>query len=309
MSDFVSEFWNVYVALLTIVSILACGVLLWAQSRLKLPITTTATTGHVWDEDLSELNNPLPRWWLWLFYITLIFSIAYLALYPGLGSFAGTLGWSQQKQYEAEVAAADKQYGPIFAKYAAEPLEKVALDPQAAAIGEKLFLNHCAQCHGSDARGAKGFPNLTDRDWQWGAAPDAIKTSIRDGRSGVMPPMAAAVGSESDVRNVAEFVLSLSGSPHDATKAALGKEKFVTCAACHGADGKGNPVLGAPNLTDRIWIYGSGVDAIVEAITKGRSNVMPAHKDFLGEAKVHLLAAYVWRISHPEEVAAGTKAK
>ena len=302
MSDFVDSFWSVYISIVTIVSILACALLLWMQSKRRVGGTTTTTTGHTWDEDLGELNNPLPRWWLWLFVITIVFSLAYLALYPGMGSFAGTAGWTQQNQYEAEMAAADKQYGPLFAKYAGLPIEQVAADPQAAAIGERLFLNYCSQCHGSDARGAKGFPNLTDGDWLWGGTPEAIKASIRDGRNGVMPPMAAAIGSEADVRNLAEHVLSLSGSPHDATRAALGKEKFTVCGACHGADGKGNPALGAPNLTDKIWLYGGGADAIVEGITRGRNNVMPAHKEFLGEGKVHILAGYIWRISHPEAV-------
>ena len=293
MADFTNEFWSIYIAIITIVSILACAWLLWTMGGRKVSGSGTETTGHTWDETLGEYNNPLPRWWMWMFYITIGFAFVYLALYPGLGSYGGSLGWSQTKQYEEEVAEANAVHGPLFAKYAGMPVEQVALDPSARAIGERLFLNYCSQCHGSDARGSKGFPNLTDRDTQWGGSADAIKTSIAEGRNGVMPPLAAALGTADDVRNVANYVLSLSGSAPDALRAALGKAKFGVCAACHGADGKGNQQLGAPDLTDRIWLHGSNVDAIVDVIARGRDNRMPAHREFLGEAKVHLLAAYV----------------
>ncbi len=203
------------------------------------------------------------------------------------------------------MAAANATHGPLFAKYAAMPLDQVALDANARAIGERLFLNYCSQCHGSDARGSKGFPNLTDRDTLWGDTPEAIKATISDGRNGVMPPLAAALGSADDVRNVANYVLSLSGNAHDALKAAQGKEKFAVCAACHGADGKGNRQLGAPDLTDRVSLHGSGLATIVDVITRGRDNRMPAHKEFLGEEKVHLLAAYI--LGLPKEASASAK--
>ena len=170
----------------------------------------------------------------------------------------------------------------------------MSADPQAREIGSRLFLTYCAQCHGSDARGSKGFPNLTDGDWLYGGAPEVIKASILTGRNGVMPPMAAALGGDADVKNVANYVLSLSGAAHDSLAAQQGKSKFGACAACHGQEGKGNPALGAPNLTDKVWLYGGSIDAIVETINKGRANLMPAHQEFLGEAKVHLLAAYVY---------------
>ena len=205
-----------------------------------------------------------------------------------------------------EMKLAQSTYGPLYDRFAKMDLKEVAGDAQARAMGERLYLNTCAQCHGADARGAKGFPNLADADWLYGGAPDAIKTTIAQGRMGVMPPQAAAVGSEQDVRNVAEYVLSLSGSPHDPLKAQLGQEKFATiCAACHGPEGKGNPLIGAPNLTDKIWLHGSGVEAVVNAINKGFSNQMPAHGEFLGDAKVHVLAAYVWGLSNGVEP--GTK--
>jgi len=298
MADFTSEFWSIYIAILTVVSIAACAWLLWVMSTRRVSGNKVETTGHVWDTDLGELNNPLPRWWMWLFYLTIAFGIAYLVLYPGLGSFAGTLGWTQTKQFDAEVKEADAQYGPIFAKYAGMPVEEVAKDTRARGIGERLFLNYCSTCHGSDARGSRGFPNLTDGDWLWGGSPDAIKESIAKGRTGVMPPLGAAVGTADDVRNLANYVLTLSGSAHDPLRAALGKEKFAACAACHGADGKGNPALGAPNLTDKVWLHGSGVDAIVDAINRGRDNRMPAHEGFLDNAKIHLLGAYVWSLSN-----------
>jgi cytochrome c oxidase cbb3-type subunit 3 len=219
-------------------------------------------------------------------------------LYPGLGSFAGKLGWKSTGEYQAELAKADAQYGPLFDKYLHQDLKTVAADPQAHAIGERLFLTYCAQCHGSDARGNKGFPNLTDKDWLYGGAPETIKTTIMGGRNGQMPSMAAALGSDKDVENVAHYVLSLSDSTHDPIKAVFGKGKFGACAACHGADAHGNQMLGAPNLSDRIWLYGGSAETVMETIRKGRNNTMPAFKDFLGEAKVHVLAAYVWNLSN-----------
>jgi cytochrome c oxidase cbb3-type subunit 3 len=303
MSDFTSGFWNVYIVVLTLIGIVGCGVLLWSQSKHKIVLppgakAQTQTTGHMWDEDLTELNTPMPRWWMWLFYITIVFSLAYLVLYPGLGNFAGSLGWKSTEAYQQELKQAEADYGPLFAKYQQQDLKAVAADPQAHAIGERLFLTYCAQCHGSDARGSKGFPNLTDRDWLHGGEPDVIKTTIMNGRIGVMPSMAAALGSEKDVENVAHYVLSLSGSTSDPIKSVLGKAKFGACAACHGADGHGNQALGAPNLSDRVWLYGGSADTIMETIRKGRNNTMPAFKDFLGEAKVHVLAAYVWSLSN-----------
>jgi cytochrome c oxidase cbb3-type subunit III len=303
MSDFTSGFWNIYIVVLTLIGIVGCGVLLWSQSKHKIVLPPGAkaqnqTTGHLWDEDLTELNTPMPRWWMWLFYITIVFGLAYLVLYPGLGNYAGSLGWKSTEAYQQELKQAEADYGPLFAKYQQQDLKAVAADPQARAIGERLFLTYCAQCHGSDARGSKGFPNLSDRDWLHGGEPDVIKTTIMNGRNGVMPAMAAALGSEKDVENVAHYVLSLSGSTSDPIKSVLGKAKFGACAACHGAGGHGNQAMGAPNLSDRIWLYGGSADTIMETIRKGRNSTMPAFKDFLGEAKVHVLAAYVWSLSN-----------
>jgi cytochrome c oxidase cbb3-type subunit 3 len=298
MSDFNSNFWSIYVVALTVVSILACLLLLWVTARKKVVPSADNTTGHVWDEDLREMNNPMPRWWMWLFVITIIFGFGYLAVYPGLGTYAGTLGWSARGEYTEEMAQAQRELEPLYARFTAMKPEQVAGDPQAMAIGERLYMNNCAQCHGSDARGSKGFPNLTDGDWLHGGSPEKITETLTKGRIGMMPPMAAAVGTPDDVKNVANYVLSLSGNPNDSLRAALGKSKFGACAACHGIDGKGNQALGAPNLTDDVWLHGWGEEAIVAMINNGKTNQMPAQADKLSEAQIHVLAAYVWGLSN-----------
>ena len=298
MSDFISNFWHLYVAGITLVSIIACLALLWFSGKAKAMTANDNTTGHVWDGDLREMNNPLPRWWVGLFIITIIFAFIYLAMYPGAGNFAGKFGWSSAGQYEAEVAKGNAEVAPLYAKFQGMPPEEVSKDPQALAIGDRLFMNNCAQCHGSDARGSKGFPNLADADWLYGGTPDAIKTTLVQGRMGNMPPMAAAVGTPEDVRNVAHYVLSLSASPHDSLRAQLGKSKFGACAACHGMDGKGNHAMGAPNLTDDIWLHGWGENAIVNMINNGKVNQMPAQAAKLTEGQIHVLASYVWGLSN-----------
>lgn len=298
MSDFTSDFWSAYVTVITVVSIVLCALLLWFSGKARAMTASDNTTGHVWDGDLREMNNPLPRWWVWLFIITIVFALTYLVLYPGLGSNTGVFGWSSAKQYQEEMAKGEAAVAPLYAKFAAMAVEDVSRDPQAKAMGERLFMNNCSQCHGSDARGGKGFPNLTDKDWLHGGTPEKIKETITLGRIGVMPPMVAAVGTSEDVKNVANYVLSLSNSPHDSVRAALGKEKFMVCAACHGADGKGNQALGAPNLTDDIWLHGFGESAIIAMVNNGKVNQMPAQADKLSEAQRHVLAAYVWGLSN-----------
>ncbi|WP_296947599.1 cytochrome-c oxidase, cbb3-type subunit III [uncultured Massilia sp.] len=302
MSDFTSGFWNWYVTIIVICSIAGCAILLWSQSRFKVKLDEDGqpqkTTGHVWDEDLTELNTPMPRWWMAMFWLTIVFGIVYLVLYPGVGSYTGKYDWKSTGQYEAEVKQANAEYGPLFDKYLHQDLQQVAADPQAHAIGERLFLTYCAQCHGSDARGNKGYPNLTDKDWLYGGEPSVIKETIMKGRHGQMPPMGAALGSDKDIENVAHYVRSLSGLSADPIKVSFGKEKFGACAACHGADAHGNPMLGSPNLTDKVWLYGGSVETVMETIRKGRDNTMPAWGEFLGEPKAHVLAAYVWSLSN-----------
>lgn len=296
--DFTSSFWPLFISAITVLGILGCALLLWVTNKTKVQQTQDLSTGHVWDGDLREMNNPLPRWWVWMFIITIVFSVAYLIIYPGMGSYQGKLGWTQVGQFEAEMAKAEEVTKPLYDKFMAMSVQEVAVDEQAMAIGGRLFLNNCAQCHGSDARGSKGFPNLTDNDWLHGGEPENIRTTLVNGRMGMMPPMAAMVGSEDDVKNVANYVLSLSGSEHDAARAELGKEKFMVCAACHGQDGKGNQMMGAPNLTDGIWLHGAGEKNIMAMINNGKTNQMPAQTDKLSEAQIHVLTGYVWGLSN-----------
>jgi cytochrome c oxidase cbb3-type subunit 3 len=296
VSDFFNSGWSIFVAAATIISLIACLALLIIAARRRV-MANDNTTGHVWDEDLRELNNPLPRWWMWLFVITVAFAGIYLALYPGLGSHDGSLKWSSIGQWETEQARAKTAMEPIYAKYVAMSAEDLAKDATAMGIGQRLFINNCAQCHGSDARGSKGFPNLTDDDWLHGGTLDKIVETITDGREGNMPPMGAAVGSGEDVRNVAHYVLSLSDSAHNPVYAQLGKANFVACAACHGNDGKGLQAIGAPNLTDKIWLHGWGEQAITKMINEGKVNVMPAQAKRLTAEQIHVLAAYVWQLS------------
>jgi cytochrome c oxidase cbb3-type subunit 3 len=304
MSDFASSFWGLYISIITIVSIVACGVLLQAMSTRKVSGSETETTGHSWDEDLLELNNPLPRWWIWLFYITILFGLAYLVLYPGLGTYVGSNQWTSKKQYEEEVAQAEAQSAPIYEKYAKTDLKQLAADPAALAIGQKLFLNNCSQCHSSDARGGKGYPNLADKHWIWGGEPETIKETIANGRKGMMPPWGPVLGDEG-VKDMAHYVLSLNGRTFDSLRAARGKEKFATtCVACHGPEGKGNPAIGAEDLTSVVLLHGADEPMLIETIGKGRTDIMPAQKELLGDARVHLLAAYVWSLSNSAGAAA-----
>lgn len=315
MTQDFSDFWNIYIVVIVLASVLGCAVLLWVQDRAKF--TPGKTTGHLWDESLEEYNNPLPNWWRWLYYLTVIFSLAYLAVYPGLGHFAGYFGWTSHKEYEREMAAAKAKYDPIYEAFQKQDIVTLSHDAKAREMGKTLFLTYCAQCHGSDAKGAKGFPNLTDGDWLYGGTPEIIETTIAEGRNGMMPPYGGnpdAIGGPSGAREVANYVRSFSGLAHDSILAAKGKARFEqVCVACHGADGKGNQALGAPNLTDKAWLYGSREDALVETISKGRTNQMPAHGERLGAAKVHLLAAYVYGLGGgvaptPEESSQETQA-
>jgi cytochrome c oxidase cbb3-type subunit 3 len=299
MSDFTSSFWPIFITVISVGGVIGCALLLWLTSKIKATSPNgDNTNGHVWDENLREMNNPLPRWWVWMFVITIVFSLFYFAAYPAIGTYAGKLGWTQVKQYEQEMEAANKTIAPLYAKFAAMPVEALATNPEAQAIGERMFMNNCAQCHGSDAHGSRGFPNLTDKDWIHGGSPEKIAETLTNGRVGMMPPMAAAVGSADDVKNVANYVLSLSNSSHDATRAAAGKEKFAICAACHGADGTGNQSIGAPNLADNIWLHGAGEEAIIKRINEGKVNQMPAQGTKFTPEQIHVLAAYVWGLSN-----------
>ncbi|MCB1724805.1 MAG: cytochrome-c oxidase, cbb3-type subunit III [Gammaproteobacteria bacterium] len=304
-----SPFWSVWIIVLTVANILGCLWLIrWTMRKRADESAQGDVTGHTWDGDLQEYNNPLPRWWLWLFYITLVFAAVYLALYPGLGSFKGFFGWSSGNtlsadsgsQYSGEMAKAAEKYDPIYKQFAAVAVADLAAKPEyqeARAMGKRLFLTYCMQCHGSDAGGSRGFPNLTDADWLWGGTPEQIQASITNGRMGVMPAH-AHLGDEK-IDQVATYVMSLSGRNVDAAKATAGKETFMSagCIGCHGLDAHGNQALGAPNLTDNTWLYGGSEGAIKQTIANGRNGVMPPHKDLLGDEKVHLLTAYVYSLS------------
>jgi cytochrome c oxidase cbb3-type subunit 3 len=306
-----SGFWNLWIIVLTVANILGCWWLIrWTMRSRAGEAAQGDVTGHTWDGDLQEYNNPLPRWWLWLFYITLVFGVIYLVLFPGLGKFQGVLGWSsgntldagEASQYAGEMARAAARYDPIFAQYAAVAVTDLARAPEyqeAREMGKRLFLTYCMQCHGSDAGGAPGFPNLRDDSWQWGGTPEQIRTSIAAGRRAVMPPQ-GHLGDEK-VDNLVQFVLDLAGRNADATSAEAGREAYTSsgCLACHGMDGTGNPLLGAPDLTDAVWLYGSSPGAIRQSIVNGRNGVMPAHQELLGDEKVHLLTAYLMSLSQP----------
>jgi cytochrome c oxidase cbb3-type subunit 3 len=288
-----SAFWNWYITALVVANIVGIVWLLLATARRKRGEIAQDTTGHVWDEDLQELNNPLPLWWLGLFLISVVFTACYLAFYPGLGSTEGALGWTSNKEVAADLAENNRKLEAVFARFRDQPIEQLEHDQQALTLGHNVFVNNCAACHGSDARGAKGYPNLTDADWLYGGAPDTVVATIAKGRNGVMPPWGPALG-DKGVEEVANYVLTLSGQKADEALAAAGKARFMTmCIACHGVEGKGNPVLGAPNLTDDVWLYGGTLADIEASIKNGRNGRMPAWENVLGADRVRLAAAWV----------------
>jgi cytochrome c oxidase cbb3-type subunit 3 len=296
-----TSFWHWYVIIITVVTILACFWLLqWTKgvSNRDDEGEGTGTTGHVWDEDLVELNNPLPRWWLQLFYITIAFAFIYMGLFGGFGNIPGVLNWSQESQYEEEIKAATEAQEAIFARYRQMDNETLIADAEANATGQRLFANSCAMCHGSDARGAKSFPNLTDNDWLYGGSFDTVMQSIASGRAGAMPVMVGGLD-DSAISDLVVYVQSLSGQKADASMAANGKKNFdMLCVACHGVDGTGNQALGSPNLTNDIWLYGGDPTTIRETITVGRNGNMPAHENLLSEDRRRLIAAYVLSLSN-----------
>jgi len=301
MSDFFNSGWSIYISIVTLIGIACCIWLLFSQRTITVirakDGSISADTGHVWDEDLRELNNPLPRWWMIMFLLSCIFALLYLFVFPGLGSNPGYFEYSTQGDLKKSLISANNELKPVYAKYMGMSVEDVAKDPQAKIMGQRLYLNSCAQCHGSDAGGSKGFPNLTDGDWLYGGTPENIKTTITNGRGGVMPSFAQL--GEKDLVNVANYVRNLSGLPADSIKVAQGEAIFkANCVGCHGSDGKGNIIVGAPNLTDKVWLYGGSQATILETLTKGRQGMMPAQDKVLSPEKIHLLTAYVWGLSN-----------
>jgi len=293
----VSPFWHWFVIVITVGSLAACLWLLFANARRKPG--ETQDTGHVWDDDLREMNNPLPRWWLNLFVLTVVFAAGYLVFYPGLGNYAGRLGWTQRGEAQAGVDAVREARAALHAQFAGRDFAALAADPAAQSLGRELFLNNCAGCHGADARGAFGFPNLTDADWLYGGSPEAIMASVTQGRRGVMPPFNGALGLEA-VQALMAFVPRWSDPALDAgTRATALRQFAVTCAACHGADGRGTPALGAPNLTDGTWLYGGTPEHVRETILFGRTGGMPAHAELLPAEDIRIVSAYVYGLSQP----------
>jgi cytochrome c oxidase cbb3-type subunit 3 len=291
--------WSAFVIVLVVLNVVGCAWLLYVNRKVKVkPGQTAESLGHDFD-GIEELNNPLPAWWAWLFLVSIVLGIIYLILYPGLGRFAGTLGWTSGGQWDDQIADAKSLYGPIYARYFEKSIPDLLDEPQAIEIGGRLFLNNCATCHGSDARGGDGYPNLTDDDWLYGGTPETIVQTIAQGRNSMMPPLGAVIGGEPGIKQVAQYVLSLSGRPHDAKLAEQGKVHFTTiCAACHLPNGTGNQAIGSPNLTDGIWLHGGRQTDIEDRVRNGKTSQMPAHGNILEPEKIHLLALYVYSLSN-----------
>ncbi|MDO5059406.1 MAG: cytochrome-c oxidase, cbb3-type subunit III [Neisseria sp.] len=304
-SNFTSGFWSYYIIAIVVVSMIALLWLVLSQNKVKAPKKgeEVETMGHEWD-GIAEYNNPLPRWWFYLYLLTLVFGVGYFLAYPALGDFKGFLNWTSGNQYEKEVKNAQDTYGPVYAKFGKMPVEAVAKDPQAQRIGKNMFDTYCIQCHGSDAKGSRGFPNLTDTDWLWGGTPEKIHETIANGRTGIMAAWGPTLGEER-VKDVANYVMSLSKpeGQYDAERAARGDVLFhggpANCFTCHGDKGQGVQGLG-PNLTDDVWLWGGSQKAIIETITNGRHNQMPAWGNFLDKDKLHILTSYVWGLSHKD---------
>ncbi|MDN3988378.1 cytochrome-c oxidase, cbb3-type subunit III [Zwartia vadi] len=304
MNDFFDGFWGYYIATVVLGGIVWCLWLLYSQRKWLVKKTpgVVEDTGHVWDGDLRELNNPVPRWWTYMYVIMCLFGVGYLVLYPGLGAYQGSLGYTSATEVQADQAQLNEEVKPVYARFASMDIPAIAADPDARVIGQRLFLNNCAQCHGSDARGAISFPNLVQGDSMYGRTPEAIQTSITKGRNGIMPPMSATINPKV-AGEIAQYVRSMSGLAHDQIRVIAGKREYMNnCVACHGVDGKGNKALGAPNLTDDVWLYGSSEASIVHTILNGRNNRMPAQEHLLTPEQIRLLTAWVWGLSGGKDV-------
>ena len=291
-------FWHWFVAAGTILFVIWCAWLVsWSSRQGPKNVADEELVGHKWDGDLEEWNNPAPKWWLYLYFITIAWAIGYLVWFPGLGNYEGMSGWSQQGQYEEEMQAAAETYDPIYEAFAAMDFADLAQNEDALDLGKSLFASYCTTCHGSDARGATGYPNLTDNDWLWGNTEQDIIATLTNGRNAAMPVLAAALGGDEGVNNMVKYVQSLSGGEADAGAMSMQPMFAALCGACHNADGTGNKIFGAPNLTDDIWLYGGSDDAIRTTILQGRNGVMPAYGELFGEDRTKILAAYVYSLS------------
>lgn len=296
--------WSAFIIALVVLNVAGCVWLIWWTARRRPGDPGATDTSHVWDENLTEYNKPMPRWWINLFYITIVFTIGYLAWYPGFGAFAGTSGWTSAGEHDADKIAEDKKLAATFAPYAGKPIDEIARDPKALHLGKAVFANNCATCHGSTAQGAIGYPNLTDAIWHWGGAPDQILETVLNGRQAAMPAWESALGGKPGVTAVAVYLQSMRGQKVDTSLANIGKNKYETiCVSCHGVDGKGMQALGAPDLTDDYWLYGDTLAALEQSIGQGRNGQMPAHVPLVGETRARLAAAYVWSLSQGKAAA------
>ncbi|RMH93844.1 cytochrome-c oxidase, cbb3-type subunit III [Lysobacter pythonis] len=308
MSDWTSSLtsgWSLWIIALVIINVFGCIWLLVSNSKRRPGDPAPDETSHVWDGDLTEYNKPMPKWWINLFWITIVFAAGYLVYYPGFGAFAGTSKWTSADEMKKEQVVENKKLEAAFAPFAGKPVDVLASDPAAVKIGRGIFNNTCAVCHGSTAQGAVGYPNLTDSIWHWGGTPQDVLTSIQQGRQGVMAPwgdVLKGTGGEQAVEQVIAYVRTLSqpnASLQNDFLASQGKKLYDgVCVACHGPDGKGNAMLGAPDLTDNYWLYGSSTESLRETISNGRHGVMPAHLELLGDTRTRLVGAYVWSLSH-----------
>jgi cytochrome c oxidase cbb3-type subunit 3 len=300
--------WSWFVIALVVLNVVGCVWLIWWTGRRRSGDPAATDTSHIWDGDLTEYNKPMPRWWINLFYLTILFSIGYLAWYPGLGTFAGTSGWTSAKEHDADKAAEDRKLAATFAPYAGKSIDVIAQDPKALKLGKAIFSNTCATCHGSSAQGAIGYPNLTDDAWHWGGAPEQILESVLNGRQAAMPAWEAALEGPKGVTEVTVHLQSMRGEKVDSALANAGKNRYeAICVSCHGIDGKGNQALGAPDLTDDVWLYGDSNAAVAQSIAQGRNGMMPAHLPILGETRARLVAAYVWSLSNDKRAQAAAQ--
>ena len=303
MSDFVSGFWGYYIAGIVLLGIIWCLWLIFSQRKwLGARTVTVQDTGHVWDGDLRELNNPVPRWWTVMYVVMCLFGLGYLVLYPGLGTFTGSLGYTSAQEVRQDQTQQDALVKPLYDKFAKLDIPAIAVELEARVVGQRLFLNNCAQCHGSDAKGSTSFPNLVEGDSLYGRTPEALQASITNGRNGVMPALQAVVDART-AGDIAHYVRSLSDLAYDQIRVIRGKREYLNnCVACHGVDGEGNKTLGAPNLTDDVWLYGSSEATIVQSILNGRNNRMPAQEHVLTADQIRLLTAWVWGLSGGRDV-------
>jgi cytochrome c oxidase cbb3-type subunit 3 len=300
--------WSWFVIALVVLNVVGCVWLIWWTGRRRAGDPAATDTSHIWDGDLTEYNKPMPRWWINLFYLTILFTIGYLAWYPGLGTFAGTSGWTSAKEHDADKAAEDRKLAATFAPYAGKSIDVIAQDPKALKLGKAIFSNTCATCHGSSAQGAIGYPNLTDDAWHWGGTPEQILESVLNGRQAAMPAWEAALEGPKGVTEVTVYLQSMRGEKVDSALANAGKNRYeAICVSCHGIDGKGNQALGAPDLTDDVWLYGDSNAAVAQSIAQGRNGMMPAHLPILGETRARLVAAYVWSLSNDKPAQAATQ--